>query len=188
MTKKKINLKKLSKIKKRYGVIGVIFVVTATLVSGYIEDYISKGITSTLQTLEINGIKLESVILKRVVDGDTLIVTNSDGNDLRVRLIGVDTPESVHPDEDKNTLEGDLASEYTKSLLTIGQNLYLEYDVEQFDIYNRTLAYVWLSDEINNDNISETMLNAKLVADGYAVAKEFKPNVKYSKLFKNLEK
>lgn len=188
MSKKKINLKKLSKIKKRYGLLGVILVVTATLFGGYIEDYISRGLTSTLQTFEINGIKLESVILKRVVDGDTLIATNSNNEDLRIRLIGVDTPESVHPDKDRNTQEGDLASQYTKSLLKIGQKLYLEYDVQKTDRYNRVLAYVWLSDEISNDTISETMLNAKLVADGYAVAKEFKPNVKYSTLFKNLEK
>ncbi len=188
MTKKEINFKKLSKIKKRYGVIGVIFVVTATLFGGYIEDYISRGFTSTLQTFEINEIELESVILKRVVDGDTLIATNSNNEDLRIRLIGVDTPESVHPDKDRNTQEGDLASQYTKSLLKVGQKLYLEYDVQKTDRYNRVLAYVWLSDEIINDNISETMLNAKLVADGYAVAKEFKPNVKYSTLFKNLEK
>lgn len=110
MTKKEINFKKLSKIKKRYGVIGVIFVVTATLFGGYIEDYISRGFTSTLQTFEINGIELESVILKRVVDGDTLIATNSNNEDLRIRLIGVDTPESVHPDKDRNTQEGDLAT------------------------------------------------------------------------------
>ncbi|MCU7207700.1 thermonuclease family protein [Turicibacter sp. GALT-G1] len=142
--------------------------------------------------VQSNEISLEEVILKRVVDGDTLIVTNSDGEDVRVRLIGIDTSESVHPDESKNTLDGDIASEYTKSLLEVGQILYLEYDVEQMDVYNRTLAYVWLTnydvDSNNIESISNHMLNAKLVADGYAVAKRFAPNVKYAEIFENLEK
>lgn len=149
----------------------------------------SSGVDTVLD--ESNEISLEEVSLKRVVDGDTLIVTNSDGEDLRVRLIGIDTPESVHPDESKNTIEGDLASEYTKSLLEVGQILYLEYDVDQLDVYNRTLAYVWLTNDINLSNIesiSNDMLNAKLVADGYAVAKRFAPNVKYAEIFENLEK
>ncbi len=44
-----------------------------------------------------------------------------------------------------------------------------------------------LNDDVNPDDIATNMLNAKLVADGYAVAKEFKPNVKYSSLLKQLE-
>ena len=130
----------------------------------------SSGVDTVLD--ESNEISLEEVSLKRVVDGDTLIVTNSDGEDLRVRLIGIDTSESVHPDESKNTLDGDIASEYTKSLLEVGQILYLEYDV----------------DSNNIESISNHMLNAKLVADGYAVAKRFAPNVKYAEIFENLEK
>ena len=130
----------------------------------------SSGVDTVLD--ESNEISLEEVSLKRVVDGDTLIVTNSDGEDLRVRLIGIDTSESVHPDESKNTLDGDIASEYTKSLLEVGQILYLEYDV----------------DSNNIESISNHMLNAKLVADGYAVAKRFAPNVKYAEILENLEK
>ena len=139
---------------------------------------------------ESNEISLEEVSLKRVVDGDTLIVTNSNGEDVRVRLIGIDTPESVHPDQSKNTLDGDIASEYTKSLLEVGQILYLEYDVDQLDVYNRTLAYVWLTNDINLsniENISNDMLNAKLVADGYAVAKRYALNTKYATIFESLE-
>lgn len=148
----------------------------------------SSGVDTVLD--ESNEISLEEVSLKRVVDGDTLIVTNSNGEDVRVRLIGIDTPESVHPDQSKNTLDGDIASEYTKSLLEVGQILYLEYDVDQLDVYNRTLAYVWLTNDINLsniENISNDMLNAKLVADGYAVAKRYAPNTKYATIFESLE-
>jgi len=52
------------------------------------------------------SIQLEEVTLKRVVDGDTIIVLNKNKEELRVRLIGIDTPESVHADADKNTVEG----------------------------------------------------------------------------------
>lgn len=155
------------------------------------KEYLLKSSVGDTVLDESNEISLEEVSLKRVVDGDTLIVTNSNGEDMRVRLIGIDTPESVHPDESKNTLDGDIASEYTKSLLEVGQILYLEYDVDQLDVYNRTLAYVWLTNDVDSNNIesiSNHMLNAKLVADGYAVAKRFAPNVKYAEIFENLEK
>jgi micrococcal nuclease len=76
-----------------------------------------------------------------VIDGDTIIV-KSDGGDVHVRLIGIDTPESVASDGYKvNTPEGDKASEYTRNLLE-GNSVYLEYDKEQTDSYQRTLAYV----------------------------------------------
>lgn len=154
------------------------------------ETALKTSITSFKTVSQAPSIELEPVTLKRVVDGDTLIVTNSDGDDLRVRLIGVDTPESVHPDESRNTIDGDIASDYTKSILKIGQRLYLEYDESKTDIYNRTLAYVWLTNDVDLENIesiSEKMLNAKLVADGYAVAKRYPPNTKYATIFESLE-
>ena len=187
MSRQKLNVKKLAKVKKRYGLIGVIFVIVATLAGSYVEDYLSSRSAASLQVFETNGIELEPVILKRVVDGDTLVVTNANREEVRVRLIGMDTPESVHPDQEKNTEAGELASQYTKSVLTVGQTLYLEYDVQKTDRYHRVLAYVWLTDDVNPDDIATNMLNAKLVAVGYAVAKEFKPNVKYSSLLKQLE-
>ena len=52
----------------------------------------------------------------KVVDGDTIIV-DIDGVEERVRLIGVDTFESVHPDEDRNVAYGEIASDFTKSQL-----------------------------------------------------------------------
>ena len=81
------------------------------------------GIDKIEQLFNNSNIQLETVTLKRVVDGDTIIVTNQAGSDLRVRMIGIDTPESVHPDENKNTAEGQLASEYTKEQLKKNQTL-----------------------------------------------------------------
>lgn len=108
----------------------------------------------------------------KVVDGDTLRI-NYNGQDTSVRLIGIDTPESVNPDESKNTPEGKIASDYTKSL--VGSEVYLEFDVEPNDKYERILAYVYLPDG--------TFLNEKIIRDGYAYTMNIAPNVKYQDLF-----
>ncbi len=63
----------------------------------------------------------------RVVDGDTFVI-RADGEEEKVRLIGLDTPESVHADPDKNTPYGEVASEYTRSMVD-GEEVYLEFDV-----------------------------------------------------------
>lgn len=94
----------------------------------------------------------------KVVDGDTIKLM-IDGEKKNVRLIGIDTPESVHPDASKNVPEGTLASDHTKAL--VGDNmLYIEYGVEREDHYGRPLCYVYLPDG--------TMLNEQLLIDGYA--------------------
>jgi micrococcal nuclease len=110
--------------------------------------------------------------VERVVDGDT-IIANIDGESIRIRFIGIDTPESVNSDDSKNCEYGKVSSKYTKKLLT-GKKVSLVYDTSKKDIYGRTLAYVYLGNE---------MVNYNLVANGYAVAKEYVPNTKYSSLF-----
>lgn len=104
----------------------------------------------------------------RVVDGDTIVV-DYNGVEEKVRLIGVDTPESVHPDSDKNTEAGILASDYTKQRLE-GKQVELEFDVQQRDQYGRLLAYVW---------VDGVMYNKTLLKDGVANLATYPPNVKY---------
>lgn len=95
----------------------------------------------------------------RVVDGDTVRV-DRDGQEIVVRLIGLDTPETVAPDRPVECF-GPEASARTKDLVDGGQ-VWLEYDEASglTDKYDRTLAFVWL------DN--DTMLNEVLVAEGFA--------------------
>ena len=114
----------------------------------------------------------------RVVDGDTIIVYDKDGNKLRVRLTGINAPESVHPDEEMNTEEGKAASDYLKELLEDTEYVYLEYDVEQFDQYDRTLAYVWIYEDGEY-----MMLNEIMLSEGYAEPVFIKPNLKYADYF-----
>lgn len=113
----------------------------------------------------------------RVVDGDTLII-NIDNIEERVRLIGVDTPESVHPDEDKNTSLGVAASEFTKRILE-GRAVAIELDVQERDQYGRLLAYIYIDD---------VMFNKILLYEGMAQLATFPPNVKYVEEFKEIQK
>ena len=114
-----------------------------------------------------------------VTDGDTFHITEN-GVDVLVRALGVDTPESVNPDETKNTPEGKIASEYTKNLIS-GKQVWLEFDKEQQDKYGRTLAYVWL------DEAKTEMLQDRLLRDGMATCMPIKPNTKYQNRFAEIE-
>ena len=135
------------------------------------------------------GEVLKPVTLVRVVDGDTIVV-NRDGEDIKVRFIGVDAAESVHSDEGLNTEEGVAASEYLKSIISAGDRLYIQLDVEEYDVYDRTLAYVWISNDVDinsKKDVEKYMLNAIMVSSGHAVAKRYPPNTKYAKMFEDFE-
>lgn len=139
-------------------------------------------ISESFQGESKEKVVLTECVVKHVVDGDTIYV-DIGGNELKVRLIGIDTPESVHTDESKNTKAGELASQHTKSILSEGMVVYLEYDIAIMDKYDRTLAYVWLSDD-TSDLLN--MLNARILSDGYAIDKVYAPNNKYAKEFSEI--
>jgi micrococcal nuclease len=105
--------------------------------------------------------------VKRVVDGDTLLL--EDGT--RVRLLGVNTPETKVPDKPVDPL-GLEASEYMEREVQ-GQNVRLEYDRERLDDYERVLAYVW---------IGPRLINEELIRKGYSEAITRHP---YSETMKN---
>jgi len=113
----------------------------------------------------INQENLLRVFVERVVDGDTIIV-NVPENNLgltqreRVRLIGVDTPETVHPTRGAEPY-GIEASDFAKEVLE-RQHVFLDFDRELRDRYGRVLAYVYTED---GDHF-----NARLVKEGYGIA------------------
>ena len=80
----------------------------------------------------------------KVVDGDTFWVADGSEKGLKIRLIGVNTPETVHPQKPVEYY-GREASDYVKSILT-GSKVKLQFDVNRTDRYGRTLAYVYLKD------------------------------------------
>ena len=104
-----------------------------------------------------------------VTDGDTIRVQLPSGVTERVRLIGIDTPETVHPSRPVGCY-GPEASDFTKGLLPIGTLVQLELDVQQRDRYGRLLAYVW---------IAEQNVNVEIAAQGYALQLTIPPNVRY---------
>jgi micrococcal nuclease len=108
-----------------------------------------------------------SATMKRVVDGDTIDIAIS-GNTERVRLIGINTPETKHPTKGMECF-GPEASAYTKQLLPKGTKLRVERDIEARDKYGRLLLYVY----IENSNV---FVNLDLVLQGYARPMVFEPN------------
>ncbi|WP_189270078.1 thermonuclease family protein [Pseudobutyrivibrio ruminis] len=140
-------------------------------------------------TVDNQESKLDAVKFIRTVDGDTIIVEDSNGEHKRVRMIGIDTPESVAQEEERNNEYGVMASDYTKELLTNAITLYLEYDVDADDQYDRILAYVWLEDvddTFNVENIKNSMVNAIIVENGYGIAKKYEPTVAHDDILAEL--
>jgi micrococcal nuclease len=115
----------------------------------------------------------------RAVDGDTIIVRG--GRRIEdVRLLGIDTPETVDPHRPVGCY-GPEASAFTKHLVT-GRTVMLRYDRELHDRYGRFLAYVWLTGP------RPVFLNAELVRRGYARSYPFAPNTAHAALFAALER
>lgn len=112
-----------------------------------------------------------------VYDGDTIAVVKN-GQEIKVRLIGIDTPESVHRNNSLNTEEGKEASFFTKELLE-GNKVYLVYDIDKKDKYDRTLAYVYTE--------NKEMVNALLLEKGYAKCMSIEPNTMFEEEFLLLE-
>lgn len=133
---------------------------------------------------------LVKVSLKKVVDGDTLLV-DFQGTSSYIRLIGINTPESVAPDEylestgKENTAEGSAASRYTKQVLIDKKYVYLEFDSSEYDKYGRILAYVWI--EPDKSNVRENMLNARLLESGHAEVMSIEPNTRYKEEFEEIQ-
>ena len=123
--------------------------------------------------------------VSRVVDGDTLVL--DDGT--KIRLIGIDAPESSENDKlekdaertqrDKETLKrlGAKSTEYLNGICK-DKKVRLEYDVDRKDRYGRTLAYLYLEDGMS--------INAQMIKAGFAHAYTSFP-FKYMKEYRNLE-
>ncbi|MBI2597057.1 thermonuclease family protein [Candidatus Daviesbacteria bacterium] len=124
------------------------------------------------------GIEGEKALVTQVVDGDTIKVNG----EKTVRLIGIDTPETVDPRRPVGCF-GKEASNETKSLLT-GKVVYLQKDVSETDKYGRLLRLVFLSLEDG----SLLFVNDYLVREGFAKVYTYPPDVKYNEQFLQAEK
>lgn len=112
--------------------------------------------------------------VERVVDGDTIIVNPNE----RIRLIGIDAPESVAPNRPVDCM-GREASQFLKEFLPKGTEVRLAIDVESQDRYGRTLAYVWVVR-------TAVFVNAELVRRGFAQPLTIPPNIAHADEIANL--
>jgi micrococcal nuclease len=129
-------------------------------------------------------------VVTRVVDGDT-IEARIDGETEDVRLIGVDTPETVKPGEPVQCF-GPRASAFTHRQLE-GQRVRLVFGVERRDVYDRLLAYVYVEDstlDVSRPVKSPTrarFFNSILIGRGLARSLTIPPNDRFAPLFERLE-
>ena len=117
--------------------------------------------------------------VNKVIDGDTFWTQNSNNTRFKVRIIGVDAPETRKSERKEIGYYGEEAKAYLNDLL-LGKKVALISDVDSLDRFGRTLSYVYLEDG--------TFVNAELVKNGYASILTIPPNVKYADLFLKLQK
>lgn len=119
----------------------------------------------------------EEARVKNVIDGDTIELT--DGR--MIRYIGVDTPETRKRKGNTWVYDPQPFAEDAKELnkrLVFNKAINLEYDIERYDRYNRTLGYVF---------VDGTFVNLELVKAGYAKTLPIPPDLKYADLFEKSE-
>ena len=126
-----------------------------------INRWISLGmpifiLASFLIAQAVEPTKSQASQVAKVVDGDTLILSNGE----KVRLIGVDTPEMAHPLKPVQYFAKE-ASSFTKKMVE-GKEVRLEFGWQRRDKHERLLAYVYLKDG--------TLLNAEIIKQGYGFA------------------
>lgn len=113
----------------------------------------------------------------RIVDGDTIELEGK----IKLRYIGMDTPEVHHPTKGKECL-GEKASQKNAELV-LGKQVRLEKDISETDRYGRLLRYVY----VDGDD-GEIFVNQELVKLGLARAKKYPPDTKYHEILQNTEK
>ncbi|MFL8968624.1 hypothetical protein GUI37_04590 [Helcococcus kunzii] len=141
----------------------------------------SSQIKSVIQTLDENKKKENNIKyyeIEKIVDGDTIRIYK-DGKVEKIRLLLVDTPESVHSQQYKNVKLGTSAYIFTRDFLQ-GHKVSLEYDEEKIDRYGRTLAYVYRDD---GKSLNKALLQASL-----AKVVLYEPNDKYYNEYKAIER
>lgn len=107
-------------------------------------------------------------VVSRVVDGDTVDLSFRGRPGERVRLLGIDTPETVKPDSPVECF-GPEASARTEELLPEGTEVVVQRDEEPRDRYGRLLVYLWRRSD-------GTFVNEVLLAEGFATVLSLEPN------------
>ncbi len=160
----------------------LILAVTGTLLVGLVALMAGQPARPTtpptLPAVDVSRITPRKVV--RVVDGDTIVIENQNRNHRTVRLIGVDTPETVHPSKPVQ-FYGKEASRFLRNLLK-GEQVYLVVDPQQGerDRYGRLLRYIYRYPD-------KLFVNTEIIRQGYGHAYPKFP-FKHSAKFQQLER
>ncbi len=139
--------------------------------------------------LLVSTVFADEATVVKIFDGDTIQVNNG-GTIQTIRFLGIDTPETrineKLSNDSKRTKQstekiialGNKSKAYLESILSVGDKVRLEYDLNLYQ-GNRLLAYVYKD--------SGDMLNLKLIESGFATTMTIPPNVKYADTFKKAE-
>ena len=118
--------------------------------------------------------------VSKITDGDTFYVITSSSEKFKIRLIGIDAPETSNVGvKVRKEYLGTEAKIFVTQLLR-NKKVKLTFDVQKTDRYGRILAYIYLENGV--------FLNQYLVENGFAVVATFPPNVKYVEVFTKAEK
>lgn len=129
----------------------------------------------------VPAVNNDKFLVTKVYDGDTFQI-KIDGQPASVRLIGIDTPETIDPRRPVGCF-GKKSSDETKRLLE-GKVVTLSKDVSETDKYNRLLRYVFLP--ISGGE--SLFVNDYLVRQGFAKTLTYPPDIKYNDRFLQAEK
>lgn len=142
-------------------------------VAAAVAIFVITGTTSDAPTVSPAGV----ATIEWVIDGDTVDLMIA-GEQERVRLIGIDTPESVSRDTPIQCF-GAEASMALKGLLPVGSEVRIERDAEPRDRFGRLLLYLYRAED-------DLFVNQWLVANGFADTLFFEPNTTYRSSFTDL--
>ena len=129
------------------------------------------GVLSSCTNADILQADVATIV--SVVDGDTIVLKVQNQTET-VRLLGIDTPETVHPSKPIECF-GPEASAFTKVTLVKGSTVKLLRDVEPRDRYQRLLVYLFLADG--------TLFNQLLIDRGFARTLSIEPNTAFASQF-----
>lgn len=169
-------LKKFSK-REQLNLLGAVLIIILVLLS----PKLSSETTDSFDDLSTDVLGTDESVydVTDVVDGDTIELSQG-AESFKVRLIGVDTPETVHPSKQVECFGKEASAETEK--LVLGEKVYIDSDPTQDDIdrYGRKLRYVWRQ----RDNL---FLNRYLIEKGFAYEYTYKTAYKYQAEFKELQ-
>ena len=125
-------------------------------------------------TTVVRGAVEANATVEFVIDGDTIDAI-IDGREERIRLIGIDTPETKKPNTPIECF-GPEATAFTESLLPVGTPIRIERDTVNRDDFGRLLGYVYRADD-------GVFVNYETIRQGFATPLSIEPNTTYIDLF-----